>query len=557
MYNGRWAAGRGAQEAAGEIHVSRGRSRSWEAEGRVAANALSSVRSPVRWGVGLLLGSALAQLISGALWMHEAGSHIVWIPGAVLLSALLVAPLGTWYACVAGMVAGVVVVAGVFGLSMVDVGYVLLPVAFAAPLAAWLLLKIPGDLPPLEDFRKLAGFCAIAVIGLPVVCAPFIVWISWHTSLAGDVLGDWRNIALAHALGYALYTPVWVSLLCPDSAFRRVVEWSPPMLIGFVLALGALWILWFSLGSDQALRPLLLLAPVPIVIWISTQLQMAGAALSIAIIAILAAKLSINGLGPFAGDTPQLTTLSVQLWSLAIAIGGMCACMLIEQRVAIRRTLAESNRHVRELAGRLIATQEHERARLARDLHDDINQRLAAASIQLSALRRNVEEERRNEVGHIQSQLVSLSDDVRQLSHELHPSMLRQTGLAAALESLCVAQRHAHGPKIVLDVVDQADGLPEDVALCYYRVVQEALSNTLRHARARHVRVAVDVLPGHADLIVADDGVGFSHTESRDGSRGLGLISIEERVKLFEGKFQIQTSPGKGTTICARICLPT
>lgn len=523
----------------------------------MVVSPLDSVHNPVRWGVGLLLGSALAQLISGALWMHQGGSHIVWFPGAVLLSALLVAPRGTWFACVAGMIAGVVIIAGTFGVNMFDAGYVLLPVAIAAPLAAWLLLKIPGDVPPLEDFRKLAGFCAIAVIGLPVVCAPFIAWIGRHTSLEGDVLGDWRNIALAHALGYALYTPVWVSILCPDSAFRRVVEWSPLMLISFALSLVALWALWFNLGDNQALRPLLLLAPVPIVIWISTQLQMTGAAVSIAFIAILAAKLSINGRGPFAGDTPQLTTLSVQLWSLAIAVGGMCACMLIEQRVSIRRTLAESNRHVRELAGRLIATQEHERARLARDLHDDINQRLASASIQLSSLKRSVETDRKEEVGHIQSQLVSLSEDVRQLSHELHPSMLRQTGLAAALESLCATQRHANGPKIVLDVVDGAEGLPDDVALCYYRVVQEALSNVLRHARARHVRVAVDLLPGHADLIVADDGVGFSHTESHDGSHGLGLISIEERVKLLGGNFQIQTSPGKGTTLCARICLPT
>lgn len=523
----------------------------------MAENALSTVTSPVRWGAGLFVGSSLAQLLSAAMWMHQGGNHVAWFPGAVLLSALLVAPMSTWPACAAGMVAGVAAVAGIFGLSMPGAVFVLLPVAVAVPTAAWLLLKIPGELPPLEDFRKLAGFCVVAVLGLPIVCAPCIALISRHTALAADILGDWRNIALAHALGYALYVPAWVSLLCPDSAIRRAVEWSPLMIGGVVLAIVGLGAVWFNFGDDQALRPLLLLAPVPIVVWVAVQLQMTGTAVTVVVITILAAKLSVYGLGPFAGATPELTTLSVQLWSLAVAIGGMTICMLIEQRMAIRRTLADTNRHVRELAGRLIATQEHERARLARDLHDDINQRLASASIQLSVLRRNVPDDRRDEVEHVRAQLVCLSNDVRRLSHELHPSMLRHTGLSAALESLCTAQRHAHGPRIALDVDEQAEGLPEAIALCYYRVVQEALANALRHARAKHIRVAVNVTAGNADLIVADDGVGFTPVVDHEAAAGLGLISIEERVKLLEGQLDIHTSPAKGVTLCVRIPLST
>jgi two-component system sensor histidine kinase UhpB len=210
---------------------------------------------------------------------------------------------------------------------------------------------------------------------------------------------------------------------------------------------------------------------------------------------------------------------------------------------------------VRELAGRLIVAQEQERARIARDLHDDINQRLAVASIRLSALRRKVDEKNKQDVSQLQSELIALSEDVRHLSHDLHPSMLSQTGLTAALAGLCQNFRHRNGPAIELSVSPHAKDLPEDISLCLYRVAQEGLGNALRHADAKRVEISLQVAHQQVEFIVADNGRGF--VTDGEGGRGLGLLSIDERAKLLGGSYRLQSTVGKGTELCIRIPLET
>jgi two-component system sensor histidine kinase UhpB len=239
---------------------------------------------------------------------------------------------------------------------------------------------------------------------------------------------------------------------------------------------------------------------------------------------------------------------------LAAAVAAWLLSVLIEQRVDVRRALVHSSREVRELAGRLIEAQEQERSRIARDLHDGVNQRLASASIELSAIRRNADENSRAELGHLQDELIGLSEDVRHLSHNLHPSMLSETGLEAALSSLCNTQRHRNGPSIDLRVMQDADNLPDAMALCLYRATQEALNNAVRHARAQSIEIRLGIVDAHAELKVEDDGIGFRSGQS-GRPRGLGLLSLEERAKLLGGTFQLASSPGKGTQICIRIPL--
>jgi signal transduction histidine kinase len=242
----------------------------------------------------------------------------------------------------------------------------------------------------------------------------------------------------------------------------------------------------------------------------------------------------------------------VQLWMLGMAMASLFLAALVEQRRTTQRALTVSSTEVRELAGRLIVAQEQERARIARDLYDDINQRLALASIRLSALRRKVHESNRQDVSQLQNDLIALSEDVRHLSHDLHPSMLTQTGLTAALAGLCQAQRHRSGPAIELKVAPQAKDLSQDVSLCLYRVAQEALGNAIKHASARRIEVALKIGDANVDLSIKDDGKGFATDEK--GRRGLGLMSIDERTKLLGGSYRLYSTLGKGTELC--ICIP-
>ena len=211
-----------------------------------------------------------------------------------------------------------------------------------------------------------------------------------------------------------------------------------------------------------------------------------------------------------------------------------------------------------DLAGRLITAQEMERARIARELHDDVCQRLAGLSIVLGGFRRRISESRPERdvdetLAMIQQTTSSLSNDVRHLSHELHSGVLQYAGLEAALKEHCSEFGRHHQLDISVNTTDSIGALDNAVALCLYRVTQEALANTAHHARARVAHVRLARSSHGVELDVVDDGVGFD-PEHRNG-HGLGLQSIGERVRFAKGSVRIESQPGHGTRLSVRIPL--
>jgi len=508
-----------------------------------------------RWFGGVFVGAVIAQVLSAALWSQQSGTHIVWFPGAVLLGALLSSPRRLWVLLMVAAYFGVLATGVAFDLPVFDTAMVIVPPVLLAPAAAWVLLRAPGDEPLLQNLRKLLIFALVAVGVLPAMSATFIEAISRYTSFQGSVLSDWPNIALAHALGYVLYIPVWISVRSPDAALRHVGRLSVSFVLAMLASLVLLGLAWYVFDGVPAVFPLLCLAPAPILVGACFRAQMAGSSVAMFLIVVMAAHMSVRGFGPFVTETPQLTTLAVQLWTLSAALCALTVAAVVEQRVASQRALDQAQDDIRALAGRLIATQEQERARLARDLHDDINQRLAAASLGLSALRRRVPLAEAGAVSQIQSQMVTLSEDVRQLSHQLHPSWLEHVGLHHSLEALCASPRLPVQPRVVLSVDAEATTLPNEVTLCFYRVVQEALNNALHHASASVVTIDVSVSHGNAALRIVDDGRGFDPSLVKTYGPGIGLTSMSERAKLLGGSFQLLSMPGKGVDLCIRVPL--
>jgi signal transduction histidine kinase len=224
---------------------------------------------------------------------------------------------------------------------------------------------------------------------------------------------------------------------------------------------------------------------------------------------------------------------------------------------ASQDALRRSNAQIQDLAGRLITAQEAERSCIARELHDDVNQELAALSISLSGLKRRLPSEAaeaQQEVIRLQQQTIALSKTIRHLSHELHPGALQHAGLVAALRGDCTTFGSQHGIDVTFHADADLEGIPADVALCLYRVAQEALRNMVRHAGARRAEVALTRSDDVLELRVADDGQGFDLTEARRHG-GLGLISIDERVRLVQGGLQIVTEPRRGTELRVRVPL--
>lgn len=217
----------------------------------------------------------------------------------------------------------------------------------------------------------------------------------------------------------------------------------------------------------------------------------------------------------------------------------------------------ERDAQIQDLAGRLMSAQEEERRRIARDLHDDVNQELAALSLALSALRGRLPSqaapELRDEVARLQERTITLAEGIRRLSHELHPGVLQHVGLAGALRGYCRDFARAQGIPVVFRAEGELGTVPADVGLCLYRVVQEALGNVAKHAAAREAHVTVERAGADIVLAVTDDGRGFDPTEARS-RRGLGLLSLDERVRLVGGRLAVDTKPQHGTEL--RIVVP-
>jgi PAS domain S-box-containing protein len=219
--------------------------------------------------------------------------------------------------------------------------------------------------------------------------------------------------------------------------------------------------------------------------------------------------------------------------------------------------LRESNERIRDLAGRLIAAQEEERKRIARDLHDDLNQQLAALTIGLSTLERQIPEPSgplHEQIIILQDQAAEIMGKIRELSHGLHSTILEYVGLPEALNSFCEEFQNQGGPKITLKTQGKISTIPADIGLCLYRVLQESLRNVAKHSGATSAEVILTSSVNSLELHVADKGVGFNLEEVRS-HHGLGLVSMQERVHLLQGDLQIKTRPGNGTELHVRVPL--
>lgn len=215
------------------------------------------------------------------------------------------------------------------------------------------------------------------------------------------------------------------------------------------------------------------------------------------------------------------------------------------------RKLAEEQ--LRGLSKRLLNAQEEDRKRLARELHDDLNQQIAALSIGLENVkRRSSSGQTPAEIERLRQKLNQLSEAVRRISHELHPALLEYAGLGAALSASCEEFGGATGIEISLNIRGSLGDVPPDACLCIYRIFQEALQNIAKHSRASRAAVELEREAGTLRLTVSDSGVGMD-TEKMDSVAGLGLISMRERVRLAGGALKIESEVNQGTRITAEL----
>jgi signal transduction histidine kinase len=258
----------------------------------------------------------------------------------------------------------------------------------------------------------------------------------------------------------------------------------------------------------------------------------------------------------FRDDLYRLLWRSLLL-GLIVALTAVFRLRVLERRSEEQRAIAkEAERQMRELSQQLVATQEEERKKLSRELHDHVGQTLTALRMELGRIERTrmpADKRLGDAVAECRQLVDNMVRTVRDLALGLRPSMLDDFGLQPALEWHVRDLTRRFGVPVDLTMRGDFDGLPDQYRTCVYRAIQEALTNCVRHARARAIEVTVT---GHADRLevsVADDGVGLDPARRRDG---LGLRGIEERVKELHGVMTIGSVAGAGTALAIRLPLP-
>ena len=215
------------------------------------------------------------------------------------------------------------------------------------------------------------------------------------------------------------------------------------------------------------------------------------------------------------------------------------------------RKLAEAA--IADVSRKLLDAQEKERARIGRELHDDINQQLAMLAVELEQLQ-DIPSEVRNRVQELRKHVTEISNDVQALSHELHSSKLEYLGAIKGMKSWCAEFGERQGIQIEFKSAEVQTSVAPEIGLCLFRVLQEALHNAAKHSGVKRVEVQLQEDSGEIHLFVNDLGRGFDWETAMQG-RGLGLTSMQERVRLVNGTIEIQSKPMRGTSVHVRVPL--
>ena len=254
-----------------------------------------------------------------------------------------------------------------------------------------------------------------------------------------------------------------------------------------------------------------------------------------------------------------IATLMVVIAQLLL-IGG-----LMRQRTRLRRaentiraseaSLRNSYDRIRQMAGRLINAEETARADIARDLHDDVSQKLAYVSMGVNSLKTaagNIQDPATQQAfAELENETRSTFEGIRRLSHELHPATLRLLGLAPALRSHCEEVAKRQSVDVKFSAAENFGAVHPDVAVCFFRIAQESMRNSVAHGGAKHLMVSLTRAGDHVELTVTDDGRGFDVSAVKSNGGGLGLVTMEERVNLVGGNVWIVSEVGRGTTVRA------
>ena len=503
--------------------------------------------------VGVLV--FLVQWLSVALWVPPIRVSSIWLTGGVMLAAALVTERRQWPSVIVAGATGQTLLFLVLQLvrpaAAILLGLLVALQTFAVASALRAVLGRPFTLSTLREFRD---YGIVAIVGGAFNASILFVASAWGMQFRPATFLTWRTFGLAAVLGYLMVTPTLV-LLAQRIMLSRRGEPKRPFEASF---LGVLLILASGLVFVLAERgslawPVLVMTLPALLLWAAMRFGALGASASLLVVALVSSLGAAHGLTVFAGRTQGDYILLLQLFLLGTGVPLLGMGVVMDEHKRTTNALQSTRGHLQKLNRDLMKAREEEATRIARELHDDVGQRLALISIGLSRLRRSDARGTGPEVRRLQEQTGSVVRSLRELSHQLHPAALEHAGLPLALQMKCEEVVQATGIEVRLVNHGETSEVPPDIALCLFRVAQEALSNVIRHSGAHLVDLSLDREGGELRLQVRDDGRGFTPGAARNGN-GLGLYHVTERLGAFGGRLSLESAPGVGTTL--RVAVP-
>jgi signal transduction histidine kinase len=495
-------------------------------------------------GILVAIASYGAARLGHSLVLSNQRVSVLWPACAFLVSVLLLVPRKMW---------AVLIFAGLAGFAVHDVQFGFPPqtiVVLNLADAVEILVVCLGlgywfdGIPRLNGSKAFAKYCFVAVLLGPLVSG-FVV----PLALPGLYVVNWRIWFFSQALAFLTLTPAilsWATLDYRSQWFRgsRQSQLEAAALIGSLAVLGYLVLL-----APWKVPTALVYCFVPFLVWAALRFGSIGVSTAMIVISFLSIWGAIHGRGPFVAPESADNVLSLRLFLMFAAIPFMTLAAMAEERE--RHLSALSN-----VSRRLIEAQEEERRWIARELHDDFNQRVTMVALDLEAFERSLcgADDHSRTAGALKLQMRELGKDIHGLSHRLHSSRLQHLGLVEACKGLCAELSERYIVEIQFHSKHVPANLRREISLCLFRVLQEALQNALKHSGEHTFHVSLVGTVREIELIVRDSGAGFDPEQAIVG-HGLGLSSMPERLKLVDGRFAVDSRPGHGTTVRARVPL--
>lgn len=558
---------------------------------RVSRDHVVSRREQLlRYGLAaLLVGSAYyaGAKIGFALTFKTQPVSTLWPPNSILLAALLLSQPRSWWLLLAAAFPAHLLVQLNADIPSAMILCWFVSNCTEALIGASLLRYLTRPRLRFDNTRHVSLFLLVAFLGpflSSFLDAAFVILNQFGNSTYWTVF---RMRFFSNVLASFMLVPLIVTWRQFEFSSLQTASWKRYFEAG-LLAAGLLIVGLVSFRAGSAgldATPALLYLPLPLLLWAAIRFGPRGSSVALVAVSLFEIWGAIHGFGPFAAQSAEMNALSVQLFLILASMPLIFLAALIKEReraqqAAVQREerlelaldaaqqasqalsdsqekLHHSHNQVRKLLGRVIDVQESERRRISRELHDDLNQKIAILSMSISRLKRSVplrDGDLIEELDRLRETANGLTDEVRRLSHQLHPAVLEHLGLVTALESYIAGFNDEELIVVQFTAEVGDERIPFQTSICLYRVAVEALRNVARHSGAKSATVALKRAAGGLELHVSDSGKGFDVETFKLGG-GLGLISVEERLRLLQGTCEVHSAPERGTTLIARVPL--